>query len=778
MDAAPTEEIQAPRALDSLPVEYPAGATQSATVTLELLISVDGLVLEAKVIDGTAPFSDAAIAAAAQWRFEPARRKGQAVRARIRMQLQFDPPVLEELEEPATPASTPEAPKELVPELDVTVKGERVVGVKKLARAEVRQLPGAFGDPYRAIEVLPGVTPIASGLPYFFVRGAPPGNVGYFFDGISVPLLYHVGAGPGVLHPAFVSSVDLYAGAYPAHYGRYAGGIVAGEAEAPQWRFRGEASIRLIDSGAFLEIPFADGKGSAMLAGRYSYTGLLISLLAPEVDLGYWDYQARVRYDLSPKDRLSLFTFGSHDFLSAVDDSGQKQDIIDLTFHRLDARYSRTVDAKTELNLTASLGLDRTGLGGDPESEEDLATLTAKSLGGRIELQHQTTPKLLLRGGVDGKFIRNSIDFNPDQDEEDNGNGGGDGGGGGGNDGGGGQDTGPPIEDRILPSPGFPNIVLQPLREANEDDSEASFNQRFLTRDDVLAAGWVSAVWSVTPNITLTPGFRLDLYKTGDSDWEIAPEPRIAARFDVSKTVSLTHDFGIAHQPPSFAIPLPGLSGAAATGLQRALQSSAGVETQLPAKLSAEAHVFQNAVFNSTDIFGTSNLSESDPASNPFSDRTTAHTYGFELQLKRSLTEKFGGFLSYTLSRSMRSIPRVKGVSSFDRTHVLNLALAYDLGRRWRLGARLVAYSGIPAEVAYPEAAKNPPRTPWFYRVDARLEKRWLIGSSGAWWALVLEMLNSTLNKEVLSSSCYAYGCQNTAIGPVVIPSIGAEASF
>ncbi len=87
--------------------------------------------------------------------------------------------------------------------------GERPADVKRLGRADVRQMPGAFGDPFRAIEVLPGVTPIVSGLPYFFVRGAPPGNVGYFFDQVNIPLLFHGAAGPGVIHPAFIESVNL-----------------------------------------------------------------------------------------------------------------------------------------------------------------------------------------------------------------------------------------------------------------------------------------------------------------------------------------------------------------------------------------------------------------------------------------------------------------------------------------------------------------------------------------------------------------------------------------
>ncbi|HTJ82972.1 MAG TPA: hypothetical protein VL400_14730, partial [Polyangiaceae bacterium] len=69
--------------------------------------------------------------------------------------------------EPEPPPSSP---------LDVTVAGvKKPPSVSSLTRAEVRALPGAFGDPFRAIEILPGVTPIVSGLPFFYVRGAPPG---------------------------------------------------------------------------------------------------------------------------------------------------------------------------------------------------------------------------------------------------------------------------------------------------------------------------------------------------------------------------------------------------------------------------------------------------------------------------------------------------------------------------------------------------------------------------------------------------------------------------
>src|ERR1700730_4968261 len=66
---------------------------------------------------------------------------------------------------------------------EVTVKGVRPEPDRhEMTGGEVRQMPGSFGDAFRAIEALPGVIPIVSGLPYFLVRGAPPGNTGFFID--------------------------------------------------------------------------------------------------------------------------------------------------------------------------------------------------------------------------------------------------------------------------------------------------------------------------------------------------------------------------------------------------------------------------------------------------------------------------------------------------------------------------------------------------------------------------------------------------------------------
>jgi hypothetical protein len=171
---------------------------------------------------------------------------------------------------------------------------------------------------------------------------------------------------------------------------------------------------------------------------------------------------------------------------------------------------------------------------------------------------------------------------------------------------------------------------------------------------------------------------------------------------------------------------------------------------------------------NMTDLIGVP-----DPDRNGF--RSLGHAYGFEVMLRRPMTRQLSGFLSYTLSRSERFLGRYDGPSTFDRTHVFNVAASYDLGRNWRFGNRLMFYTGIPALLGTltPNASR---RTPPFWRLDWRLQKRWLY--SYGHWGLILEVLNTTLNEEVVSIDCTFGTCDEESIGPVTIPSIGVEAAF
>jgi hypothetical protein len=623
-------------------------------------------------------------------------------------------------------------------EEEVTVLGARVPpGAQSLTRAEVRQLPGAFGDPFRAIDALPGVTPLVSGAPFFYVRGAPPGNVGYFLDGVRVPYLFHVFLGPSVVNPALVQRVNLYPGGYPARLGRFSGGVVEGETTPPVAEFHGEAVLRLFDAGAMAEAPFAGGRGTALVGGRYSYTALLFSLLSPDVVLDYWDYQARLAYRVSPTATVSVFAFGARDFLGQREQDTTRT-FFDTQFHRVDLRYDEELRGGGATRLAATLGLDRTGGEG------------GGSLGSRsARVRSQTTWPLGSAAATFGAdLLVEGYRNDPGADEE------------------------PP------------------------DAAEVSRRQILTTRQDFASGVHGEVAWSLGP-VVFTPGMRVDLYASSDSTQPALPgvgpfrgpaggriaalavEPRLSLRAALARRIRMIHTVGVAHQPPSFVVPLPGFQPSPLRGgLQRSVQASAGVEVDLGAGVTGSGTVFRSLFTDLSDALGTRPVDGGGP--DLFESRADGTATGLEVYVRRSLSRRLGGYLAYTLSRSDRRVTRAGGrrsvfLSNFDRTHVLSAALAYDLGRSWRAGGRVVFYTGIPA--IDPGGATLARRTEPFHRIDVRLERSWRLGERGK-VSLVIEALNATLRTESFGQRCGEGGCEDDKLGPVFVPSVGGEAVF
>src|SRR5262249_44529199 len=145
-----------------------------------------------------------------------------------------------------------------------------------------------------------------------------------------------------------------------------------------------------------------------------------------------------------------------------------------------------------------------------------------------------------------------------------------------------------------------------------------------------------------------------------------------------------------------FIVPFPGfrLSGLE-EGLQRSLQWSSGVESDLAEGTTGALTVFQNIFLNMTDPLGTLAVI-GNTGVEELTQRSFGSAVGVELMIRRRLTQRLGGFLAYTLSRSQRKEGDRHFPSGFDRTHVLNAALAFDLGRNWRAGMRGVFYTGTP----------------------------------------------------------------------------------
>src|SRR5690606_36389094 len=125
----------------------------------------------------------------------------------------------------------------------------------------------------------------------------------------------------------------------------------------------------------------------------------------------------------------------------------------------------------------------------------------------------------------------------------------------------------------------------------------------------------------------------------------------LRVRYQVSENVALIQSLGVAHQMPSFPVPVPGIAPTLKGGLQRSLQHSAGAETTLPEDWTLSTTLFHNVFFDMTDLIGV-------PDADSTGFRSLGRAYGFELMLRRAMTRTLSGFVSYTLSRSECYIAR------------------------------------------------------------------------------------------------------------------------
>jgi hypothetical protein len=711
--------ITAPSPIGSIAVAYPTGAHGDAVVKLELLLAEDGTVAQAEVTQGEAPFADAARLAAESFRFEPATKNGIPVRARIALRVVFQEPA--PAAQPAAP--TPESASQSIvakqpssaaapslPEpVEVVVLGEQrtEIGSIHIPKEEARRVPGAFADPFRVVEVLPGVASVLSGLPYYYVRGASPGSVGYFIDGIRVPLLFHVGPGPSVISPGLVERVDLFPGSFPARFGRYSGAIFAGETSAPSERAHGEGQLRVFDASAMAEQPFAGGRGSVALGGRLSFTQVLLSAVAPDYKLGYHDYQARLSYAVSARDRLTAFGFGAADLLR---NQTLSVPLFDTGFNRLDLRWDHRLErGRMRLALTGST--DRVFSAPEDPGAEGSAK---KSHGLRLrwELEQELRDDLQWRAGADVGAER----FDLDRMQLGNG------------------------------------AVDYPKRT------------------DLTSGAYTDLVWRPARGTEIVPGARLDVLRARGKN-HVFVEPRLAARSLLAHGLAYLAGFGIAHQLPTATILMPGRRpDFLEVSEQLTVQANQGIEYALPDGMLGRTTLFHQWVeLDTPGVHGRS--------------------YGAEQFLRRDFTHRLGGIVSYTLSRAEGSVGRERPLSSFDRTHVLSVVLGYDFGGGYRAGARGYFASGRAVSIACPTPNCGPGdataprlyqrdlRLPSFFRLDARLEKRWQLAGD-AFITGTLEWFNALISDEADGVVYTPHGLQYQRQSALTLPSIGIEVGY
>jgi hypothetical protein len=565
-----------------------------------------------------------------------------------------------------------------------------------------------------------------------------------------------VAIGPSVIHPHFIDSVDFYPGGAPVRLGRYTSGIIeARTVPARRDRVHGDVDVRLTDAGGMLEIPFdrrrapgcteptraereaaakaagggkkgreaADAlrcargpaRGALTLAGRYSYTGAILSLVNDTVRIKFWDYQARLDHSLGNNLDFTAFAYGSFDDLgtkaSTDPVTGEEEPattFLRFQFHRIDTRLRQRLRDGGSAIYAVVLGLDQTG------AVEAVGTD-----------QWRVAPRVDFRVPV--KEDQLALGFGLDQE-------------------------------------------LQWFRLPRTDalDITEDLGLLFSERTVAVTAGYFEVMWKKGV-IEARPGIRADFYvQSGSSPYlprargvtyATGVDPRLLLRERVGPRLVLKQALGVYHQPPSTPIPIPGIeSFGFERGLQRNTQGSAGYELQLfDERLLLQQEVYLGRLSNLQD-YELAAASDDEPLDEleDVISQVTGWAYGLETLLKLDPRLRTFGWIAYTLSRSTRNY-RVGGAapSDWDQRHILNLVLGYKISQKWYFSGRMHYHTGRPwtapvgnqSPVAALRDNRNNARLPPFFQLDLRIERIW------RWpdWQLhaLLDVTNSTYSKEV-----------------------------
>jgi TonB family protein len=636
-----------------------------------------------------------------------------------------------------------------------------------------RRVPGTQGDVLKVVENLPGVARAAIGSGQIVVWGAAPQDTRVYLDGVPLPNLYHQGGFRSVVNSDMVRSVELVPGGWGSEYGRGIGGLIAVQLRPiDKEGTHGSASADLLDSSADVRARLSD-RVAVEVAGRKSYLDALLPVFTAR-NVGqlipiprYYDAQARIEWDASPRETLEIGGLLSSD---AVDDTvpsddptNQQQQTHDTSFRRIYVRWKKQTVDGAEVSVVPSMGTDSDKLvdlfGAVPTQLDVESTVASVRATWRKRLASWVT----MTAGIDGQLTRSTFNRT-------------------------GSNTSPPRQ-------GDEYVFGQaPSDQIAHDDGTviAASAAPFLAADVALADGRVHVV----------PGFRFEPYLLATSRQEppvgatppvglfqesTALEPRLSVQWSPFPALTWKAGWGVYHQPPAPA-DLSAVFGNPTLGLESAEHLLGGVAIGSPDVVSFEVTAFRVT---------SENLAVRSPLPSPLLAQALVatgigRTRGIQFLLRKQLSRRFFGWITYTLSRSERANAAGDPYYpyDFDQTNVLGAVASYDLGAGFELGSRFRYATGFPRTPVVGTyfddktgmyeplfGALNSIRIPAFWQVDVRLSKRFSIGRSTLEAYLDLQNVTDRSNpEEIVYSPDYTQ--RRYITGLPILPVVGARLSW
>lgn len=556
---------------------------------------------------------------------------------------------------------------------------KKEVAQRTLTLNEVRKIPGLGGDAVKVVQALPGVARSMAFSGAIIIRGSGTGDSHFYVDGVTIPVLFHFGGIKSTYNSDALESVDLYPGGFGTRYGNAIGGVIELKGrKAKTDRIHGYLDANIFDASFMVEGPISD-KVSFLASARRSYIANALDLalkiagikLPFSVVPYYWDYLARVDYNISKTQHSYVTLFGSSDRLDLVinqargagssEVSADKNRISsENTFHLGIAGWEWDLkkNLRNEFRYAICKVFNGTSVLGYMKQD---GNALAHYL--RDEFTYTTAPALKWRLGADVQVVP---------------------------------------YDLVLTLPGAFNTVVN-------DTGHYDFGPY---------GAYLFAEYQPTPKLTLIPGFRYDYYpeltykgsivpefwdyKSFNNNRGISGEPtlRLTTRYELDKLHTLKASVGNYNntpQPQGQAIDKNW--GTPTLPAQKAAQYVLGYEWKITDLISADLQSYFNKQWNLARTPDSLEIAH-DPqlAGTRFLSNGKARMEGLELLLKHDQGKRFFGWISYSLSRSERWNYQENRWSLYsqDQTHILQFIGSYKFAWGQELGARLRYITGNP----------------------------------------------------------------------------------
>jgi hypothetical protein len=634
---------------------------------------------------------------------------------------------------------------------EVVVKTDRAdrnisqtqMGMFKLDPKQIESVPVLFGekDIIKVLQMTPGVKAAGEGNAGFYVRGGAADQNLILLDEAPVYNASHMLGFFSVFNSDALKDVTLYKSGIPAEFGGRASSVMDVKMrDGNSKRYSASGGIGLIASRLTIEGPIVKDKGSFIVSGRRTYADLFLKLSPNEAlkksKLYFYDLNLKANYQIGEKDRIFLSGYFGRDVFGYDDlfgfDWGNATGTI---------RWNHIINSKlfSNTSLIYSNYDYRIKIGVDDEN----ITIRSQINDWNLKQDFGLTPN-----------TKNYIKF------------------------------------------GF-NVIHHTFKPGEIQTGAASnFNNAELSGRKALEGGiYVQNDHKITDKLGLQYGLRYswfnfmggatayDFDKDGNTissktygDWESITyyggwEPRIAAKYEIDNVSSVKASYNRCYQ---YMHLLSNSTTSSPTDLW--VPSSNNVKPQISDQISAgyfrnlhnnmfevSFEVYYKALQNQIDYRNGADMVFNEEVEGELV-YGKGKAYGAEL-LVRKQTGRLTGWVSYTLSRSLRAFDEINNGSEYparqDRIHDIAIVGMYDLTKKIKISANWIYYTGSATTFPSGKYEVNGMQVPYYTeRNGYRMPDYHRLDVGMTWMIKQTERRESSLNISLYN----AYGRKNAYI--------------